>query len=67
MWHFLDFATCCKSLSADSGLCSVFELFEKWQLIRSDDPNCSVILGNQPDKIRTMLKEKKLADDLDGT
>jgi hypothetical protein len=67
MWHFLDFATCCKSLSADSGLHSVLKSFERWQLIRSDDPNCSDILGNQHDEICTMLKEKKLADDLDGT
>ena len=35
-------------------------------LIRSDDPECSVILGNQRDELRTMLKEHKLVNDLDG-
>ena len=63
MRHFPAFAACCP---ATSGLRTVYESFEKRRLIRSDDPECSVILGNQRDELRTMLKEHKLVNDLDG-
>lgn len=66
MRHFPAFAACCELLPATSGLRTVYESFEKRQLIRSDDPECSVILGNQRDELRTMLKEHKLVNDLDG-
>jgi len=64
--HFSAFSACCEGLPTESGLRTIYESFEKRRLIKSDDEKCSATLGNQRDEIRTMLKEKKLINDLDS-
>jgi hypothetical protein len=66
MDHFPEFAICCQSLPAGSGLRAVFESFKMRSLMKSSDPKSPATLGNQRDELRTMLKERKLIDDLDG-
>jgi hypothetical protein len=66
MRHFSAFSACCEGLPAKSGLHIIYESFKKRQLIKFDDEKCSATLGNQRDEIRTMLKKKKLINDLDS-
>jgi hypothetical protein len=70
MRDFKDFAICCRMLTEGSALQEVYCMFEarrEMELTGVNGNHISAELGKQQDKLRSLLKRKKIITDLDGS